>query len=194
MRINPYQDASFANQPPTAADLNRFTQGIVGKGQLIASIHTDKGVFKCELFEQDAPIAVANFVGLARGLKAWIDPKTEQPQVNTPYYDGIVFHRVIPRFMIQTGDPLGVGSGGPGYKFANETTPKRLHKPGTLSMANAGPGTNGGQFFINEIKTPHLDGKFSVFGQCDDVALVKTIALAGNQKSELKSISFARQH
>lgn len=193
LKIAQFQDASSANKPPTAADLSRFTRDIMGKGRLMATIHTDKGDFKCELFEQDAPMTVANFVGLARGFKAWVDPKTETPQVNKPYYNGILFHRVIPGFMIQTGDPLGAGSNGPGYEFANETTPKRLHKPGTLSMANRGRGTNGSQFFINEITTPHLDGKFSVFGQCDNPTLVKAIASAGNRKSKIKSISFVRQ-
>ena len=187
------QDVSFAAKAPTAADLKAFTQDIVGSGALMASIRTDKGNFNCELFEQDAPMTVANFVGLARGLKAWTDPKTKQPQVNKPYYDGILFHRVIPGFMVQTGDPLAIGSGGPGYKFADETTPKRPHKPGTLSMANAGPRTNGSQFFINEVATPQLNGKHTVFGQCDNVDLVKKIAAAGNRKSSIQSVVFTRK-
>lgn len=187
------QDASFATKPPTAADLELFTQDIAGNGKLMATIRTDKGDFKCELFEKDTPMTVANFVGLARGLKAWKDPKTKTPQVSKPYYNGILFHRVLPKFMIQTGDPLGIGSGGPGYKFANEITSKRPHKAGSLSMANAGPGTNGSQFFITEVATSHLNGKHSVFGQCDNPALVKKIVSAGNRKSKIKSITFGRK-
>ena len=110
---------------------------------------------------------MANFVGLAEGTKEWTDPRTNQ-KVTQPYYDGIVFHRVIDGFMIQGGDPLGQGIGGPGYKFADEFHPSLRHsKPGILSMANAGPNTNGGQFFITLGPTPHLDNKHSVFGEVE---------------------------
>jgi peptidyl-prolyl cis-trans isomerase A (cyclophilin A) len=108
---------------------------------------------------------VANFVGLAEGTKEWTDPKSGQ-RVKRPYYDGLVFHRVIAGFMIQGGDPLGTGTGGPGYKFADEFSPKLRHgKIGILSMANAGPNTNGGQFFITLAPTPWLDDRHSVFGE-----------------------------
>ena len=130
-----------------------------------AQFTTSMGNFTVLLFELDAPKTVANFVGLAEGTKEWTDPKTGQ-KVKRPYYDGLIFHRIIDGFMIQGGDPLGVGTGGPGYKFEDEFSPKLRHsKEGILSMANSGPNTNGGQFFITLGPTPHLDNKHSVFGE-----------------------------
>jgi peptidyl-prolyl cis-trans isomerase A (cyclophilin A) len=130
-----------------------------------AHFTTSMGNFTVLLFDQDAPKTVANFVGLAEGTKEWTDPKTSQ-KVKRPYYDGLIFHRIIDGFMIQGGDPLGVGTGGPGYQFADEFSPKLRHsKEGILSMANSGPNTNGGQFFITLGPTPHLDNKHSVFGE-----------------------------
>ena len=132
-----------------------------------AQFETTEGNFTIRLFDQEAPNTVANFVGLAEGTKEWTDPRTNQ-KVTEPYYDGIIFHRVIDGFMIQGGDPLGQGIGGPGYKFADEFHQSLRHsKPGILSMANAGPNTNGGQFFITLGPTPHLDNKHSVFGEVD---------------------------
>jgi len=133
-----------------------------------AHFTTPLGNFTIKLFDQDAPKTVANFTGLAEGTKEWTDPKTGQ-KVKKPYYEGLIFHRVIDGFMIQGGDPLGVGSGGPGYRFEDEFSPKLRHsKEGILSMANAGPNTNGGQFFITLGPTPHLDNKHSVFGEVVD--------------------------
>ena len=132
-----------------------------------AQFETTEGNFTIRLFDKEAPNTVANFVGLAEGTKEWTDPRTNQ-KVTQPYYDGIIFHRVIDGFMIQGGDPLGQGIGGPGYKFADEFHQSLRHsKPGILSMANAGPNTNGGQFFITLGPTPHLDNKHSVFGEID---------------------------
>jgi peptidyl-prolyl cis-trans isomerase A (cyclophilin A) len=132
-----------------------------------ALFETTEGNFTIRLFDKEAPNTVANFVGLAEGSKEWTDPRTNQ-KTTEPYYDGIIFHRVIDGFMIQGGDPLGQGVGGPGYKFADEFHPSLRHsKPGILSMANAGPNTNGGQFFITLGPTPHLDNKHSVFGEVD---------------------------
>ena len=132
---------------------------------LQAHFTTSEGSFTISLFEDGAPNTVANFVGLAEGTKEWTDPKTGQ-KVKKPFYDGLIFHRVIDGFMIQGGDPLGTGTGGPGYKFADEFNPKLRHaKAGMLSMANAGPNTNGGQFFITLAPTPWLDDKHSVFGE-----------------------------
>jgi peptidyl-prolyl cis-trans isomerase A (cyclophilin A) len=130
-----------------------------------AHFETTLGNFTIELFDTKAPNTVANFVGLAEGTKAWTHPKTGEKHANTPYYDGIIFHRVIQGFMIQGGDPLGAGYGGPGYQFDDEFHPDLRHdRAGILSMANAGPKTNGSQFFITLGPTPHLDRKHSVFG------------------------------
>ena len=126
---------------------------------------TTEGNFTVRLFDQEAPKTVENFVGLAEGTKQWSDPRTNH-KVQKPYYNGTIFHRVIDGFMIQGGDPLGQGIGGPGYNFADEFHPKLRHnKAGTLSMANRGPNTNGGQFFITLGATPHLDDRHAVFGE-----------------------------
>ena len=130
-----------------------------------ARFETTMGTFTVKLFDQEAPKTVENFVGLAEGTKEWTDPRTNE-KVRKPYYDGIVFHRVIAGFMIQGGDPLGQGIGGPGYSFDDEFHPALRHtEAGTLSMANRGPNTNGGQFFITLGPTPHLDDRHSVFGK-----------------------------
>ena len=132
---------------------------------LYATITTTMGVMVCRLFEKEAPLTVANFSGLARGAKEWTDPKTRQP-VKRPLYNGTIFHRVITKFMIQGGDPLGSGMGDPGYKFRDEFHPTlKFDQPGRLAMANSGPNTNGSQFFITEVPTPHLNGLHTIFGQ-----------------------------
>ncbi|KTC66286.1 peptidyl-prolyl isomerase (plasmid) [Legionella adelaidensis] len=129
-----------------------------------AVIKTSEGDITCELFDQAAPNTVANFVGLAMGTKEFTDPKTGK-MVKRPFYNGLTFHRVIPGFMIQGGDPLGNGTGGPGYMFNNENTDASFAKPGVLAMANAGPNTNGSQFFITVAPQPSLQGSYNVFGQ-----------------------------
>jgi peptidyl-prolyl cis-trans isomerase A (cyclophilin A) len=122
------------------------------------------GNFTAELFEDKTPKTVANFAGLAEGSKEWTHPKTGEKQ-KAPYFDGIVFHRIIEGFVIQGGDPLGEGHGGPGYQFEDEFHPELRHdRAGILSMANAGPNTNGSQFFVTLAPTPHLDRRHSVFG------------------------------
>jgi peptidyl-prolyl cis-trans isomerase A (cyclophilin A) len=132
---------------------------------MYANMNTTMGMMKIKLFHLDAPKTVANFVGLSEGSKAYTDPKTGKP-TKGHFYDGLIFHRVIPGFMIQGGDPLGTGMGGPGYEFADEFSPKLRHsKKGILSMANAGPNTNGSQFFITQRPTPHLDNRHTVFGE-----------------------------
>jgi peptidyl-prolyl cis-trans isomerase A (cyclophilin A) len=144
-----------------------------------AIIDTTMGTLRCKLFPKEAPKTVANFVGLADGTKDWKDPATGQTKHGVPLYSGTIFHRVIPDFMIQGGDPLGEGTGDPGYKFADEIVPSlTFDRPGRLAMANSGPNTNGSQFFITEVPTPHLNGHHTIFGQCDEasVALVKKIA------------------
>lgn len=129
-----------------------------------AIIKTSQGSITCELFTKDAPNTVANFIGLATGTKEFKDQKTGE-MVKHPFYNGLIFHRVIPGFMIQGGDPLGSGAGGPGYEFNNENTHANFSKPGVLAMANAGPNTNGSQFFITVAPTPSLEGSYNVFGQ-----------------------------
>ena len=132
---------------------------------LFATLNTSMGAITVQLFEKESPETVRSFVSLAMGAKPWRDPKTGQTK-QTPLYDGTIFHRVIPGFMIQGGDPLGRGTGGPGYRFADEFHPDLRHtKAGILSMANSGPNTNGSQFFITLGPTPHLDNRHSVFGE-----------------------------
>lgn len=145
----------------------------------IAIIDTTVGKMNCTLFPKKAPIGVANFIGLATGTKDWTDPSTHAKKHGVPLYDGTIFHRVIPQFMIQGGDPAGTGMGDPGYKFKNETSPDlTFDRPGRLAYANAGPDTNGSQFFITEVPYPSLNGGYTIFGQCDDasVELVQQIA------------------
>lgn len=133
---------------------------------MIAVFDTTKGTFKVKLLSETAPKTVENFVGLAEGTKEWTDPKTNE-KVKKPFYDGLVFHRVIKNFMIQGGCPLGTGTGGPGYRFEDEfkAGAPTHSKPGILSMANAGPNTNGSQFFVTTVPTPWLDGRHTVFGE-----------------------------
>jgi len=140
---------------------------------------TSMGRITCKFYQQQAPKAVANFIALAQGTKDWTDPGTNKLQHNKPLYDGTIFHRVLPEFMIQGGDPAGTGMGDPGYKFEDEFDPNLgFDVPGRLAMANSGPNTNGSQFFITEVPTEYLNHKHTIFGQCDDpsVLVVKTIA------------------
>src|SRR5712675_292014 len=148
-------------------------------GAPTAVIDTTAGTLRCTLFEKETPETVANFIGLANGTKDWKNPVSGSTKHGVPIYDGTIFHRIIPNFMIQGGDPAGNGSGDPGYKFKNETSPDLLFdRPGRLAYANAGPNTNGSQFFITEVPYPSLNGKYTIFGQCDEasVELVKKIA------------------
>lgn len=140
---------------------------------------TTMGRLTCKLFDKEAPLTVANFIGLATGTKTWTDPVTQQKVTGKPFYDGTTFHRVIPNFMIQGGDRLGTGAGDAGYFFQDEFSPSlRFDVPGRLAMANAGPNTNGSQFFITEAPVPDLNGKHTIFGQCDahSVLMVASIA------------------
>ena len=148
---------------------------------------TSMGRMTCRLFDKQAPVAVANFVGLAKGTKDYTDPATKQKVHGKPYYDGTTFHRVIPGFMIQGGDPLGTGEGDPGYMFEDEFDPAlNFDVPGRLAMANSGPNTNGSQFFITEVPTEFLNQKYVIFGQCDDatVSVVKAIARVNRDSND----------
>lgn len=172
-----FDDAETAKLAPGADALARYTDDLPGDGQLVATIKTTSGTIVCELAEKQAPLTVANFVGLARGKKAWTDPQSNAVEVGTPYYDGVIFHRVIPGFMIQGGDPGGTGHGGPGYEIPDEFHPELRHDaPGVLSMANRGPNTGGSQFFITLAAAPHLDDRHSVFGKCGNIEVVQSLA------------------
>jgi peptidyl-prolyl cis-trans isomerase A (cyclophilin A) len=153
------------------------TLGMKPGEKMYATFKTSMGDMVAELYWDKVPVTVSNFVALAEGTKEWTDPKTNQKQKKA-LYSGTIFHRVIPDFMIQGGDPLGTGTGGPGYRFADEFHPELRHTgPGVLSMANSGPATNGSQFFLTEKATPWLDNKHSVFGKLtENVDLVGKIA------------------
>ena len=164
--------AQASTPPPAPVNVEETakTLGIKPGDKLFATFDTSMGTMVVELFWDKVPNTVTNFVQLAEGAKEWTDPKSGQ-KVKKPLYDGTVFHRVIPDFMIQGGDPLGLGTGGPGYKFADEFHPALKHDgPGVLSMANSGKNTNGSQFFITEKATTWLDGKHSVFGKVTEGA------------------------
>jgi peptidyl-prolyl cis-trans isomerase A (cyclophilin A) len=134
--------------------------------ELYATFDTTEGTIVVKLFTKDAPKTVENFVGLATGEKGWKHPATGADSAGKPLYDGTIFHRCIPDFMIQGGDPLGRGTGGPGYQFEDEfQSGRKFDKPGLLAMANAGPGTNGSQFFITVIATPWLNNRHTIFGE-----------------------------
>ena len=162
-------------RPPVAADLAEYTKDLKGNGKMVATFETTMGAIHCELYPDQSPMTVANFVGLATGKKPWLNPKTGTIEKGKPYFDGLIFHRVIAEFMIQGGDPLGVGRGGPGYQFGDEVQNGLKMAPGVLAMANAGPGTNGSQFFITEVSPDHLNGKHTIFGQCKELDIVKAM-------------------
>jgi peptidyl-prolyl cis-trans isomerase A (cyclophilin A) len=148
-----------------------------------AVLDTSMGRITCRLFDKQAPLAVANFIALAEGTKPWTDPVTRKKVKAKPFYNGTTFHRVIPEFMIQGGDPTGTGTGDPGYMFADEFDPNlNFDVPGRMAMANSGPDTNGSQFFITEVPTTHLNQKHTIFGQCDQPSMAVVSAIARVQR------------
>lgn len=169
--------------PDAPSATNQATPPVTPTGPTVV-IDTSMGRLTCKLYDKQAPVTVANFIGLAEGTKDWTDDKTMQKVHGKRYYDGTTFHRVIPNFMIQGGDRTGTGMGDPGYYFQDEIDPSlTFDEPGRLAMANSGPGptgggTNGSQFFITETAVPELNGKHTIFGQCDahSVLLVASIA------------------
>ena len=171
--------ASAAQTTTKKAPPKPASSATASSGEPVAVFDTTAGKMRCTLFEKQTPATVANFIGLATGTKDWKNPVSHVTKHNTPLYDGTIFHRVIPNFMIQGGDPAGNGSGDPGYTFKDEiVSGLTFDRPGRLAMANSGPNTNGSQFFITEVPTPHLNGRHTIFGQCDPatVTLVKQIA------------------
>jgi len=165
------QQSTSAQELPDAPTAN-VAVTIVPNGPMVV-LDTSMGRITCQFYQKQAPVAVANFIALAQGSKDWTDPNTKKVQHNKPLYNGTTFHRVIPEFMIQGGDPVGTGMGDPGYAFNDEIDPNlNFDRPGRLAMANSGPNTNGSQFFVTE------QGYDTLFGQCDDasVEVVKAIA------------------
>jgi len=178
--------------------LAEATKDLKGNGPIVAKIETNKGTLQCKLFDDKAPITVANFIGLATGKRAWKDPRSGE-WVNKPAYDGTTFHRIIKGFMIQGGDPKGNGSGEPGYVIKDEIWAGAKHdKAGLLCMANRGPNTNGAQFFITDAAAPHLDGGYTIFGECAPVEVVHDIAsvsVAGERPTQpvtIKTVTISR--
>jgi peptidyl-prolyl cis-trans isomerase A (cyclophilin A) len=182
-QTTPAPKTAPAKKPATAA----AKPAAPTSAQPTATIETTAGKLTCTLFPDVAPIGVANFIGLAQGTKDWTNPISHAKKHGVPLYDGTIFHRVIPDFMIQGGDPAGSGSGDVGFEFKNETSPTlKFDRPGRLAYANAGPGTNGSQFFITEVPYPSLNGGYTLFGQCDEasIALVKQIARMGRDAND----------
>ena len=190
-----YSQQSTPAQPPAASSSQDLpdspgTQAHVGPQPTGPTVlfDTSMGRLTCKLYSKEAPETVANFIGLAEGSKDWTDPRTKQKVHGKSLYDGTTFHRVIPEFMIQGGDPIGDGTGDPGYYFKDEFDPDlNFDVPGRLAMANSGPSTNGSQFFITEVPTEYLNQKHTIFGQCDEhsVLIVQSIARVerdGNDK------------
>ena len=159
--------------------------GIKAGATIGVKFHTTLGEIACSLLPDVAPQTVLNFVQLAEGGKEWTHPKTKEKSTSK-LYDGTIFHRVIPKFMIQGGDPLGSGRGGPGYRFEDETTPEVIFdEPGLLAMANSGPNTNGSQFFITDRSKPtHLNGRHTIFGRCENLDVVEAIATTPKGKRD----------
>jgi len=170
---SPAQQPEIPDAPAATAEATTLPNGP------LVVMDTSMGRITCQFYQKQAPNTVANFIGLAEGTKEWTDPATNKVERHKPFFDGTIFHRVIPGFMIQGGDPTGTGYGGPGYSFADEFDPNlNFDQPGRLAMANSGPNTDGSQFFITEQAYPSLDQHYTLFGQCDNpsVEVVKAIA------------------
>ena len=185
-----------ANRP---VSLDAALAGIDGSGALVAHLATPLGTLRCRLFPERAPLTVANFVALARGLRAFVDPKSGA-WTQRPFYDGLTFHRAVAGGLVQGGDPVGSGRGGPGYEIPDELDPSlRFDRAGILAMANRGPNTNGSQFFVTARPLPELDGRNTVFGVCDPVDLARRLAAVPTGEGErplepprLDGVTFSR--
>lgn len=177
--------AAFAQEPEKKAAPKKAAPkraAVKREAGAYATFQTSMGKIVCKLYVKEAPKTIANFIGLAEGTKEWTHPTTKA-RMKTPLYNGTVFHRVIPKFMIQGGDPLGNGTGNPGYRFEDEFAPGlTFNVPGRLAMANSGPNSNGSQFFITEVPTPHLNNIHTIFGQVvEGQELVAKIAGSANK-------------
>jgi len=182
---------------PTAASEPVMKDEQAGEPGLYMTFDTNMGKIRCKLFEKEAPMTVRKMVGLALGKLSYVDPRTKKEVSGKRFFDGLIFHRVIPRFMIQGGDPLGTGYGGPegpGFPFKDEFSPSlKFDVPGRLAMANTGPNTNQSQFFITEIPTRNLNNKHTIFGQCDNLDIVKSISrVPANNDKPIKSVLMKR--
>jgi peptidyl-prolyl cis-trans isomerase A (cyclophilin A) len=172
------QSSPPAQQPLPDAPQATAAASIVPNGPTVV-MDTSMGRITCQFYQKQTPKTVANFIALAQGTRDWTDPATKKVMHHKPLYDGTIFHRVIPEFMIQGGDPTGTGMGDPGYTFEDEFNPDLgFDVPGRLASANSGPNTNGSQFFITEVPTPHLNGHHTIFGQCDGPSLNVVMAIA----------------
>jgi peptidyl-prolyl cis-trans isomerase A (cyclophilin A) len=185
----------FAADSPVTSEAAPEDQA--GEPGLYMTFDTNMGKIRCKLFEKEAPVTVKKMVGLALGELSYVDPRTKQKVSGKRFFDGLIFHRVIPNFMIQGGDPLGTGYGGPegpGFPFEDEFVPSiKFDVPGRLAMANAGPNTNQSQFFITEIPLRSLNGKHTIFGQCDNLDVVKSIArVPANNDKPIKDVVMKR--
>src|ERR1039457_4103547 len=173
------QQSTPPAEPPLPGAPQATAAAMVHPNGPTVIMETSMGRITCRFFQKQAPKTVANFISLAEGTKDWTDPTSKKVQHKKPLYDGTTFHRVIPEFMIQGGDPTGTGAGDPGFSFEDEFDPNlNFDVPGRLAMANSGPNTNGTQFFIAEATPEHLNQHHTIFGQCDEssILVVKTIA------------------
>lgn len=186
---------------PAEVRLLRGYMASFGKGEtLVAMIHTTAGDVECDLYWRKTPRAVATFVGLATGQRIWKDPESDE-EVKRPYLNGTAFFRVVSNFLIQGGDPTDSGRGGPGFTFDDEILPElRFDRPGVLALANNGPNTNSGQFFITLRAAPHLDDRHTIFGACSSVDVIKAISQSPvnasgvpDKPERIKSVSFSRR-
>src|SRR6266568_2824068 len=181
------QDTAKPAEPPLPDAPQATAATLIHPNGPTIVMDTSMGRITCQFFQQQAPKTVANFIGLAQGTKDWTDPTSKKAQHNKPLYDDTTFHRVIPGFMIQGGDPTGTGMGDPGYTFEDEFDPNlNFDVPGRLAMANSGPNTDGSQFFVTEQAVDSLNQHYTIFGQCDEpsVLVVKTIARVERDSSD----------
>ncbi|MEZ4460424.1 MAG: peptidylprolyl isomerase [bacterium] len=200
VRVEPKDDSPPSDAPPEVRLLHEYMAPLGDGETLLALINSSEGEIRCQLFWRKSPRAVATFMGLATGRRAWRDPETED-LVERPFYDGLQFFRTVPNFVIHSGDRTNTGRVGPGFSFEDEILPElRFDRPGVLAYSNTGPNSNGSQFFVTLAAAPHLDGRHTIFGQCESLDIVRKIANAPQTPSgapanpaTITHISFERQ-